>query len=162
MVIFAMLGTMMFCSKVAMEALPNIHLVGMLTIVYTIVFRVRALIPVYIYVMLNGVFAGFNIWWIPYLYIWAILCGMTLLVPKNIPKKFAYIIYPVICALHGILFGALYAPAQALMYGMDFKKMIAWIIAGLPFDILHCGGNFAVGLLIVPLADTLEKLVKKH
>ena len=54
MVIFAMLGTLMFCSKIAMETLPNVHLLGMLTMVYTIVYRYRALIPVYIYVILVG------------------------------------------------------------------------------------------------------------
>ena len=54
-----------------MELLPNIHLLGMLTMVYTIVFRIKALIPIYVYVFLNGIFAGFSPWWIPYLYIWA-------------------------------------------------------------------------------------------
>ena len=45
MVLFAMLGSLMFCSKIVMEALPNIHLLGMLIVVYTIVFRRKALIP---------------------------------------------------------------------------------------------------------------------
>ena len=35
-VIFAMLGTLMFCSKIIMEAIPNVHLLGMFTIVYTL------------------------------------------------------------------------------------------------------------------------------
>ena len=65
MVIFAMLGTLMFCSKILLEVLPNIHLLGMLTIVYTVVYRRKALIPIYIYVFLNGLFAGFNMWWVP-------------------------------------------------------------------------------------------------
>ena len=73
MIVFAMLGTIMFCSKILLEVLPNIHLLGMLTMTYTVVFRRKALIPIYIYVMLNGLYAGFNIWWIPYLYIWTIL-----------------------------------------------------------------------------------------
>ena len=63
--IFAMLGTIMYISKIVMEALPNIHLLGVLTIVYTLVYRKRALIPIYIYVMMNGLLAGFNMWWIP-------------------------------------------------------------------------------------------------
>ena len=52
MVIFAMLGTLMFCSKIILEVLPNIHLLGMLTMVYTIVYRRKALIPIYIYVFM--------------------------------------------------------------------------------------------------------------
>lgn len=58
MVLFSMLGTLMFCSKIIMELLPNIHLLGMFTMVYTLVFRKKALYPIYIYVFLNGLFAG--------------------------------------------------------------------------------------------------------
>ncbi len=78
-----MLGTLMFVSKLIMELFPNVHLLGMLTVLYTVVFRKKALIPIYIYVLLNGVYAGFSMWWIPYLYLWAILWGMTMLLPKN-------------------------------------------------------------------------------
>ena len=46
MAIFAMLGTIMFCSKIVMEFLPNVHLLGALTITYTLVFRAKALIPI--------------------------------------------------------------------------------------------------------------------
>ena len=67
LVLYAMLGTLMFTSKIIMEALPNIHLLGMLTMTYTVVFRKEALIPIYVYVVLNGVYAGFNVWWVPYL-----------------------------------------------------------------------------------------------
>ena len=59
--VFSVLGALMFCSKIIMEALPNIHLLGMLTIVYTIVFRTKALIPIYIYVAVNGLFSGFSV-----------------------------------------------------------------------------------------------------
>lgn len=87
LVLFAMLGALMFCSRVIMALLPNIHLLGMLTMVCTIVFRAKGLIPVYIYVFLEGLFAGFSTWWLPYLYIWAILWGMTMLLPKKCRKR---------------------------------------------------------------------------
>lgn len=162
-VIFAMLGTIMFCSKIIMEALPNIHLLGMLTMVYTVVFRKKALIPIYVYVMLNGLYGGFSMWWIPYLYIWTILWAVTMLLPKNMKKRAACIVYPIICCLHGLAFGTLYAPAQALMFGFDFKQTLAWIAAGLPWDAVHAAGNLATGLLIVPLSDLLKKILKmKH
>ena len=54
--IFPMLGAIMFCSKILMEALPNIHIVGMLVMLYTVVFRVKAIIPIYIYVFLTGLY----------------------------------------------------------------------------------------------------------
>ena len=102
-----MLVALMFCAKVITEALPNIHLLGMLVMAYTVVLRKKALIPIYVYVMLNGIYAGFAMWWLPYLYIWTILWGITMLLPRQMSKKVAYIVYPTVCALHGFMFGIL-------------------------------------------------------
>ena len=157
-VIFAMLGAIMFCSKLVMELLPNIHLIGTLTMIYTLVYRKKALYPIYIFVILTGLYGGFGLWWAPYLYIWTILWGITMLLPKNLDHKLGAFIYPLVCSLHGLLYGILYAPAQALMFGLDFDGMIAWIIAGFPFDLLHAGGNLVAGLLIIPLSKLLKKL----
>ena len=84
LVIFALLGTIMFISDQLMEFLPNIHILGLLIITYTLIFRVKAVIPIYVYVFLSGVFAGFAFWWIPYLYVWTVLWAVTLLLPKNL------------------------------------------------------------------------------
>ena len=154
--VFAMLGAVMYASKVIMELAPNIHLLGVFTIAYTVVYRKKALYPIYTYVLLNGIFSGFAAWWIPYLYLWAILWGVVMLLPKNMPKKIRPIVYMGVCAVHGFLFGTLYAPAQALLYGMSFQGMIAWIIAGLPWDFIHGVSNFFCGLLIVPLISVLR------
>ena len=70
-----------------MSALPNIHLLGMLIMVLTLTFRWRALIPIYIYVFLDGLYFGFNVWWVPYLYVWTVLWGMVMLLPKQMSKK---------------------------------------------------------------------------
>ena len=157
-----MFGTLMFCSKILMEALPNIHLVGMFIVLFTVVFRAKALIPIYIYVVLVGVYGGFSPWWVPNLYVWTVLWGVTMLLPRNMPKKVAAVVYPVVCALHGILYGVLYAPAQALLFGLTFKGAVAWVVAGLPFDALHGLGNLLSGVLILPLAELLKKALKKH
>lgn len=151
----------MFCSKLLMEALPNIHLLGMLTMTYTVVLRKKALVPVYVYVLLNGLYGGFSMWWVPYLYIWTILWAVTMILPQNMPKKIACIVYPAVCGLHGFLFGILYSPAQAVMFGLDFEQTIAWIAAGLPFDLLHGVGNSVAGLLIFPVSEFLKKLFSK-
>lgn len=158
--LFGILSALMFVSKIVMEALPNIHLLGMLTVTYTIVFRKKALIPIYVYVFLNGLFAGFNAWWVPYLYIWTVLWGVTMLLPKNMTGAVASVVYPIVCALHGLFFGVLYAPVQALMFGFTFEQTLAWIAAGFTFDIIHTIGNFAVGLLIYPASEALKRLTK--
>lgn len=156
-----MLGAMMFCSKIIMELLPNIHLIGMFCVLLTVVFRVKALIPIYIFVAITGVYAGFAFWWMPYLYIWLPLWELTMLIPRRAPRWLLSIIYPLICALHGLAYGTLYAPAQALMYGLDFDGMIAWIVAGFPFDAIHAIGNLAAGLLVLPLSELMKKLLRR-
>ena len=158
MAIFSMLGALMFASKMVMEWAPNIHLLGVFTIAFTVVYRAKALYPIYIYVLLNGLFGGFGIWWIPYLYIWAVLWGITMLLPRKMPKPVAVVVYSVVNALHGYGFGILYAPAQALLFGLSFKGMLAWIAAGLPFDAIHGTSNFICGFLIVPIVLVLQKL----
>ncbi len=162
MVLFGMLGTLMFISKIVMEVLPNVHLLGALTMTYTVVFRKRALIPIYVYVMLNGLFVGFSPWWVPYLYIWTALWGVTMLLPQNMPRGVALAVYPVLCSAHGLLFGILYSPVQALMFGFDFNETVAWIIAGSTFDVVHAVGNFVAGMLVLPLSELLKKLLKKR
>ena len=161
MAVFSMLGALMFASKMLMEVAPNIHLLGVFTIAFTVVYRAKALYPIYIYVLLNGLFAGFATWWIPYLYIWTILWGITMLLPKKMPKAVAVVVYAVVNALHGYGFGIIYAPAQALLFGLSFKGMIAWIIAGFPFDVIHGTSNLICGLLIVPIVFVLKKLEKE-
>ena len=161
MAVFAMLGTLMFCSKIIMEVLPNIHLLGMLTMVYTIAFRRKALLPIYVYVMINGLYAGFSMWWIPYLYIWTVLWALTMLIPRRISKKAAAIVYPLICGLHGLAFGTLYAPAQALMFGLNLEQTLAWITVGFPWDVVHAVGNVAAGLLILPFSELMKKLYER-
>lgn len=86
-VIFGMLGGIMYVSKIIMEAAPNIHLLGTFIVAFTVVYRKKALYPIYIYVLLNGMFSGFSVWWIPYLYVWTVLWGAVMLLPQKMPKK---------------------------------------------------------------------------
>ena len=156
-VVFAMLACIMFLSKLLMEWAPNIHLVGMLTVVYTLVYRKKALIPLYLYVFIFGLYYGFATWWVPYLYIWTVLWAVTMLLPRNMHKKRAVPVYMIVCGLHGLLYGVLYAPAQALLFGLNFNGMVSWIIAGLPWDAIHGVSNFFFGVLIYPLIRVLKK-----
>ncbi len=158
MTLFAMLGAIMYASKIIMEVAPNVHLLSVFTVAFTIVYRKKALYPIYVYVLLTGLLCGFSTWWIPYLYLWTILWGVVMLLPRKIPKKVKPIVYMVVCSAHGFLFGTLYAPAQAILYGLDFNGMIAWIIAGLPWDCIHGVSNFFCGMLILPIVSILTKL----
>ena len=158
--VLGMLSALMYASKVLMEVLPNIHLLGVFIVATTVVFRSKALFTIYTFAIISGLFSGFSPWWVPYLYIWTVLWLFTMLLPKKLPQKIAPIIYMSVSALHGFLYGVIYAPAQAILFGLDFKGTIAWIIAGLPFDLTHGISNFICGLLIVPIIKVLERTQK--
>lgn len=159
--VFAFLGTVMFASKVIMEALPNIHLLGTLIVAYTVVYRKKALLPIYVFVLLQGLYSGFSAWWIPYLYVWLPLWAGAMLLPANMPPRLAPFVYMTLSALHGLLFGVLFAPAQAILFGLSFESTLAWIGAGLPFDVIHAVSNFLCGTLIAPLVSVLKRLETK-
>lgn len=161
LIVFAMLAAFMFISKLILEFLPNVHLLGALTVTYTVVYRKKALIPIYLFVFLIGLYNGFNLWWIPYLYLWTVLWAITMLIPKKMPPKIAPVVYILVCGLHGLSYGSLYAIFQAFAFNLNFEQTIAWIIAGFPWDITHCIGNILAGLLIYPLSIALSKFEEK-
>ena len=155
--VFSMLAAVMYVSKLVMEFLPNIHLLGVFVVSFTIVYRKKALYPIYLFVFLTGLLNGFNTWWIPYLYLWTVLWAAVMVLPKRLPPKAAPLIYMIVCGLHGLAYGTFYSPFQALMYGLNMEGMIGWIIAGLPFDITHGISNFICGILILPIVSTLKQ-----
>ena len=162
LVIFAMLGALMFGSKQALEFLPNIELVSTLTMVYTLVYRRQALIPISLFILLEGALWGFGTWWIPYLYLWPVLWGVTMLLLRLMPVNIQVPVYAGVCALFGLAYGTLYAPFQCYAFlGGDWRRTLTWIAAGFPWDVVHAVGNLALGMLIVPLTALLGRLEER-
>ena len=162
MTVFSMLGAIMYASKVIMEVAPNVHLLGAFIVAFTVVYRKKALYPIYVFVLLTGLFNGFNAWWLPYLYIWAVLWAVVMLLPRKLPKMWQPIIYMSVSAMHGFLYGVLYAPVQALVYGLNLEGTLAWIATGLPWDMIHGVSNFFCGILIVPIISVLRLAEKSR
>lgn len=160
-IVFTLLAVIMFISKLLLEGIPNVHLLGTLITAYTIVYRKDALKPIYIFVLLFGLYYGFGAWWVPYLYVWAVLWAMVMLLPKDMKPKTAVPVYMAVSGLHGLLYGTLYAPLYCLSLGLDFKGMLAWIVSGFSFDLVHCAGNIVLGILILPIATALKKFHKR-
>ena len=146
--VFAMLGALMYASKVIMDMAPNIHLIGVFIIAITVVYRKKALYPIYIFVVMTGLLNGFSAWWVPYTYIWTVLWAVVMLLPRKLPKKLEPFVYMIVCALHGFAYGLLYAPAQAILFGLNFD--------GMPFDLIHGVSNFFCGMLVMPIISTLR------
>ena len=71
--LFGVLGAITFALQVAMSGLPNIEPVSLLVIVYAVVFGRKCLYPIYVFVVMEILFFGIQMWNINYLYVWALL-----------------------------------------------------------------------------------------
>ena len=154
--LFGILGALTFGLKVAMSFLPNIEPVSLLVMLYAVVFGRKCLYPIYLYVLMEILFYGLHIWSINYLYVWSLLAlGAWLLRRSTHPLAWA-----MLAAAFGLFFGALCAPVYLFTGGLGFA--VSWWVSGIPFDLLHCAGNFAMALvLFVPLRRLLESLYRK-
>lgn len=152
-VLFGVLGALMFALQVVMSPLPNIEPVSLLVMLFAVVFGWKALYPVYIFVAMEILFYGFSLWNVYYLYIWAVLAVAAILMKKNEHP----LVWAVLSAAFGLLFGALCAIVDVFIGG--FAYAAAKWASGIPFDVTHCVGNFVIALLLFkPLRQLLTKL----
>ncbi len=157
-VLFPLFAAIMFLSDILLDIAMNVHLLAMLIVAFTVVYRAWALIPIYIYVILYGLFYGFSGWWFGYLYVWPLLWAVIMILPKKLNPKVAATVYAAVAGLHGLLFGTMLAPVNAVMTGFSFEQSVSWIIFGLPADVIHCVSNVLVTfLLAMPIITVLKK-----
>lgn len=147
-------------AKMALSFLPNIELTSFLLILYTLTFGVKTVFTVPVFILLEGTVYGFNLWWIMYLYAWPLLVGLTFLFKKNTSVWF----WSVFSGLFGLCFGALCAipyffigwAGGTVVNGLTMAA--TWWVAGIPWDIVHCVGNFTLMLVLYkPVHIALQK-----
>lgn len=151
--LFALLGGLTFAAKLAMAALPNLEPVTLLVMLFAVTFGRRAVYPITVYVLLEFTLFGLHLWSICYLYIWAI--------PAVLAWRLRHMTHPVgwavLAASFGLAFGALCIPVYLPVLGPS--GALGWWLSGIPFDLLHCGGNGALALaLFQPLRTLLHRL----
>ncbi len=148
------MAALIFAAKVALASLPNINLNAVLIILTVVFFGWRALYTVYVYVLLEGLVFGFSIWWFGYLYVWAILVVVAMLFRKNDSA----LVWAVIAAVYGLVFGLLmYLEYFAINGG--WEMFFSMWVAGIPYDLAHCAGNFAGTLVLYkPLYAVMARL----
>ena len=152
-VLFGLLGAMTFVLKLAMAGLPNIEPVTLMMLVFGAVFGLKALYPAYVYVAMEILTFGLGTWNFNYFYIWAIPVVAGFLF-RNTKGALAWAL---VSGVYGLAFGALCAPVDVFIGGWSFA-VTKWV-SGIPFDVLHCAGNFAIALIMFePLRKLLEKL----
>lgn len=151
------MGALMFALKLAVAALPNIHPVAMLVILTALHFSWRSLYAVAIYVLLEGLIFGFSLWWVSYLYAWPLLAMLTILLRRGGGRLF----WACLAGGFGLCFGALCAIPYLFIGGASMA--FSYWLSGIPFDLLHCGGNFAVTFALLPtMQRVLERVAPMH
>jgi len=153
LVLIALLSALLLVAQVGLAFLPNIEVVSLLVILYTLFFKKKTLYIIYIFALLEGLIYGFGIWWLMYLYVWTILWGITVLL-KNEKSP---VIWAFISGFFGLFFGTLCSVPYFITGGVSMG--ISWIIAGLQMDIIHGISNFVVTLLLFqPLYTAFQKV----
>lgn len=153
LVTMGLLSGILVLGQLGMAFLPNIEPVTFLIIAYTLVYGKQVFSIIYAFVLVEGLIFGFGIWWFSYLYIWSILAVLTLLLQKNTST----VIWAVISGAFGLLFGALCSIPYLISGGPG--AAFAYWAAGIPYDILHCAGNFVLTLVLFrPVLGVLKKL----
>ena len=138
LVLLALLGALLLVTKLALAWLPNIEPVSLLVLVYTAVLG-----------------WGLGFWNLCYTYVWLVLVVLAMLFRKmESPLGWA-----VLSGAFGLSFGALCALVYWVTGGWAFA--LSWWVSGIPFDLLHCAGNFAMALVLFrPCRQVLTRLMR--
>lgn len=147
----ALLSAILYVSKVALEFLPNVELVSLLIILYTLVFEKETFLTVTVFNLFELIQWGFGTWWISYLYVWPLLCLITLLLKKLIKEEF--LVWAIVSGAFGLIFGSLFA---VVYIPISLSYALTYWISGLPWDVWHGVCNF---ILMMALGKPLYLLL---
>lgn len=154
--LYGVWGGLTFAAKEIMAPLP-FEPVSLLVMLFAVSYGKRALYPIYVFVVMEFAWYGLGLWSINYLYIWLVLAAAAWLLRRmTSPLGWA-----LLSGAFGLLFGALCTPV-CLLIG-DWAFALSWWINGIPFDLVHCGANFAIALaLFCPLRKLLAALNRRY
>ena len=135
-------------AKRALDLVPNVELVTLLLVVYTIYFGKRTYIIAFAFTALEIFFWGPHVWVIMYLYVWPLLVTIVLLIRRRADHWH----YCLLSAGYGFCFGALCSVPYLFIGGP--RMLLSWWIAGIPYDLIHGISNFLLCLVLFrPLSN---------
>ena len=146
--------------KLALSFIPNIEITSFMIIIFTVFFGRKVLISVFAFILIEGIIYGFGVWWIGYLYIWPILCLVTLAIRKHATRFSLTVLSSSFGLLFGFLMSCTYMFIGSAKPGLNYA--ITWWISGIPFDLIHGVGNFLIMLcLYTPVVKVLNAVTDK-
>lgn len=153
LVLYGLLAAVLAGLQVALALLPNIEAVSLMVMVYAVVFGGGAAYIILVFVLLEMLIWGVNTWVLSYLYVWGVLAFLAWLL-RRMETRLGWAL---LSGAYGLSFGALCALIYLPVGG--WKMFFATWVAGIPFDLLHCAGNFVLALVLFqPCKRLLERL----
>lgn len=151
----ALCTALIFVLQVVMGPLANVELVSLLIMLYTRWFGRQTLLVIYLFALLEGVFYGFHVWWIMYLYVWTILWLLATLLNR---RESPLLAWALLSGGFGLVFGLLCAVPYWITGGIG--TAVAWWISGIPFDLIHGVANFVLVLVLFQPLDRLYQRIR--
>ncbi|MGO1371563.1 MAG: hypothetical protein ACTHVE_06865 [Senegalia sp. (in: firmicutes)] len=153
-VLIAILSATLTASKMALSFVPNVEIVTLLFIIYTIVFGFKKTMFVSIIFSTTEIFLwGFNTWLLGYYLIWPLIVIVTGLISKTTRNEY---IYAILAGVFGLSFGLFFSITESIFYGVGYG--ITYWVRGLLFDIIHGFSNFVLVLILFkPIKNVIEK-----
>lgn len=164
-IITALFAATLTAGKLALMAVPNIEIVTLFIMLYTVTFGLKISFPATIvFCFTEGLIFGFNTWLIAYLIHWPLVVLVTFLISKI--KYQNYIIYIVIGALLTALFGVISSAIDAVISSsiakINFFVMFSVIyMRGIVFYATHIVSNAIFIAIAFPILKTLLLNAKK-
>lgn len=144
-------------SKLALSFLPNVELVTLLIILYTLTFGRKIVYVIAAFLLLEGCLYGFGLWWVMYAYIWPLVAGLAWFFRRRESVWF----WSIFSGACGLFFGAFCSVPYLFIGGV--KAMFTWWVAGIPYDLIHCVSNTVLCLILfAPLKAVLRTLERKR
>lgn len=147
--------------KMALASIPNVELTSFWIILFALCFGKRIFFVIPVFILLEGAVYGFGLWWIMYLYSWPLLAVVAMLLKKVDSAP----LWALISGAFGLCFGLLCSIPYIFIGTVDgglengLRMAFAWWIAGIPWDLIHGGANFAIMLVLYyPVSKVMKKL----
>lgn len=152
----SLISSLIMISHIALSFIPNVEVVTLFIVVFTVYLGKQMYLAVATYIMLNGIIYGFGYWWVGYWIVWPLLVTVVLSLRKVLKDEVWG--WALVVGLFGVVFGAVFAITYI---PIDPYFALTYWIAGIPWDVMHGLMNIVVMLVVGrPVFRIIGKLVK--
>ena len=157
--LIALMSAILTAGKMSLSFLPNIEIVTLILIVYTVSLGIKkTIIASWIFSTTEIFIYGLSTWFLGYFIIWPLLIITTKFLQNKVKSEYGY---AVIAGIFGLLFGLFFAAIESIFYSYAYG--LSYWLRGIPFDIVHGISNFIIVLILFkPLTNVITEQYNKY